>query len=116
MKYLEKEERPWGRYYVIHDETNYKLKRIEVYPGGKLSYQYHNKRAESWTIVKGSGIITLNDKIINVSYGDTITIDKMAKHRIHNDTDENLIFIEVQIGDYFGEDDIIRLQDDYKRK
>ena len=62
MKYLEFEERPWGSFYVIHDESTYKLKRIEVKPNQRLSYQYHNKRAESWTIVKGSGRVTINGK------------------------------------------------------
>ena len=62
MKFIEKEERPWGLYYVIHDEKDYKLKRIEVNPNQRLSYQYHNRREESWTIVKGTGVVTINDK------------------------------------------------------
>ena len=57
---IESEERPWGRFFVIHDESNYKLKRIEIEPGERLSYQYHNKRSEAWTIVDGNGLITLN--------------------------------------------------------
>ena len=69
MKYLEKEERPWGSFFVIHDEKTYKLKRIEVKPGHRLSYQYHLKRAESWTVVKGSGVVTIEDKNYNVSEG-----------------------------------------------
>ena len=60
---IEKEERPWGRFFVLHDEKNYKLKRIEVDPGGKLSYQFHYKRSEVWTIVEGKGKVTLNGKV-----------------------------------------------------
>ena len=116
MKYIEKEERPWGKYLVIHDENGYKLKRIEVIPGGKLSYQFHNKRSEAWSIVEGSGVVTLNEKEFIVKYGDTITIDRFTKHRIYNNSDSLLVFIEVQMGTYFGEDDIVRISDDYKRK
>ena len=112
---IEKEERPWGCFFVIHDEPSYKLKRIEINPGCKLSYQYHNKRSESWTIVKGKGKITLNDKIKEYKNGETILIPQGMKHRIHNDTDIKLVFIEVQTGTYFGEDDIVRIEDDYNR-
>lgn len=115
MQYLEKEERPWGKFFVIQNEKKYKLKRIEVNPGERLSYQFHNKRSEAWSVVEGSGLVTLNDKEFIVKYGDTITIDKLTKHRIHNNTDSLLVFIEVQMGTYFGEDDIVRIQDDYKR-
>jgi mannose-6-phosphate isomerase len=110
------EDRPWGRYYVIHDETNYKLKRIEVYPKGCLSYQYHHKRSETWTIVQGKGIVTLNGVKSEYTVGMTITIPQGAKHRIENPNDERLVFIEVQTGSYFGEDDIVRIEDVYNRK
>ena len=63
MKSIEKEERPWGRFFVIHDEPNYKLKRIEVDPGKRLSYQYHNRRSEVWTIVEGEAIVTIEGKV-----------------------------------------------------
>jgi len=116
MKYIDKQDRPWGKYYVIHDEKNYKLKRIEVLPGGRLSYQFHNERSEAWTIIGGSGIVTLEDKDRKVSYGDTVTIKRLQKHRIFNNADTMLVFIEVQVGTYFGEDDIVRIQDDYKRE
>ena len=59
---IESEERPWGRFFVVHDELTYKLKRIEIDHGGRLSYQYHNKRSEAWTIVEGTGVITLDGK------------------------------------------------------
>ena len=92
------------------------MKRIEVDPGGRLSYQYHNKRSEAWTIVKGIGSITLDGKIQDYKEGETILIPKGAKHRIENKTNEMIVFIEVQTGLYFGEDDIVRIEDDYNRK
>ena len=112
---IEKEERPWGRYYVIHDETEYKLKRIEVDPGGRLSYQFHYKRSEAWTIVEGVGTITLDGTTKDYKPGQTILIPQGAKHRIQNTTNAKVIFIEVQTGSYFGEDDIVRIEDDYNR-
>ncbi len=112
---IETEERPWGRFYVLHDEPNYKLKRIEVDPGGKLSYQYHLKRSEAWTIVEGVGIITLDDKKVELKPGQTILIPQGSKHRIQNNSNDKVVFIEVQTGTYFGEDDIVRIEDDYNR-
>lgn len=115
FNFIDKEDRPWGRFYVIHDQTNYKIKRIEVEPKHQLSYQFHNKRSETWTIIEGSGLVTLNDKKIHFKKGDTITIPLKAKHRIYNNTNSKLVFIEVQTGSYFGENDIIRIEDDYNR-
>lgn len=112
---IENEERPWGRFFVLHDEPNYKIKRIEVNPGGRLSYQYHNKRSEAWTIIKGKGTITLEGEINEFSEGDTIIIPQGFKHRIENKGLEKVVFIEVQTGTYFGEDDIVRIEDDYNR-
>ena len=112
---IESEERPWGRFFVLHDEHNYKLKRIEVDPGGRLSYQYHMKRSESWTIIQGQGVVTLDGIDQKVSAGESIKINREAKHRILNNGDNPLVFIEVQTGTYFGEDDIVRIEDDYKR-
>lgn len=109
------EKRPWGRFYVIHDEPLYKLKRIEVDPGHRISYQYHNKRSEVWTIIDGEGFITLDGKENKYSKGETVLIPKGIKHRIENKGLEKIIFIEVQTGSYFGEDDIVRIQDDYNR-
>ncbi|MBT6448760.1 MAG: phosphomannose isomerase type II C-terminal cupin domain [Flavobacteriaceae bacterium] len=113
---IESEERPWGRFFVIHNENNYKLKRIEVDPGGRLSYQYHNKRSEAWTIVEGAGTITLNGEIKQYTKGQTVLIPQGIKHRIENKEINKLVFIEVQTGTYFGEDDIVRVEDDYNRK
>ncbi|WKS95599.1 phosphomannose isomerase type II C-terminal cupin domain [Riemerella columbina] len=109
-------ERPWGKYFVLADEPHYKLKRVEVLPGKRLSYQYHNKRQEAWTIVQGTAKVTLDDIETVYEYSQTVLIPLGAKHRIENIGDEVLIFIEVQTGTYFGEDDIVRLQDDYARK
>tara|TARA_B100001059_G_scaffold236624_1_gene288356 strand:- start:4393 stop:4749 length:357 start_codon:yes stop_codon:yes gene_type:complete len=112
---IENEGRPWGRFFVIHDQPTYKLKRIEVDPGGRLSYQYHHKRSEAWTIVQGVGTITLDGIKNDYREGQTILIPQGVKHRIENKQQEKVIFIEVQTGTYFGEDDIVRIEDDYDR-
>ena len=112
---LEIGERPWGKYYVLADEPNFKLKRIEVLPGQRLSYQYHFKRQEAWTIVQGTAKITLDGVDTVYQYGETALIPLSAKHRIENIGEDLLIFIEVQTGTYFGEDDIVRIEDDYAR-
>ena len=112
---IESEERPWGRFFVLHDQPSYKLKRIEVDPGGRLSYQYHHKRSEAWTIVEGVGVITLDGQDIECTKGQTVLIPQGVKHRIENKGKEKVVFIEVQTGSYFGEDDIVRIEDDYDR-
>ncbi len=113
---LEVGERPWGKYYVLADEPNYKLKRIEVLPGTRLSYQYHHHRQEFWTIVEGEANVVLDGDDHPLSYGESIFIPQGSKHRIENNSDKLLVFVEVQTGTYFGEDDIVRLQDDYQRE
>ena len=111
-----KELRPWGFYEILLDTDYTKVKQITVNPNQKLSYQYHNYRKEFWTIVQGSATIILdNDKIFR-NQGESIHIPLGAKHRIINDTEDQLIFIEVQVGTYFGEDDIVRIEDDYGRE
>lgn len=111
------EERPWGSYEVILDEPDCKVKKIIVKPGQRLSYQYHNKRQEQWTIVSGRAYVTINDSVESYEPGESVHIPTMAKHRVANKSeDEDLVFIEVQTGTYFGEDDIVRLEDDYNRK
>ncbi len=109
-------KRPWGTYTVFADESKFKLKRIDVNPHQKLSLQSHGKRDELWAIVGGEGIVVLDTLEIPVSYGKTVDIMAGQKHRIINSGDEILTFIEVQTGSYFGEDDIIRYDDDYGRK
>ena len=112
---IESEQRPWGQFFVLHDESSYKLKRIEVDPRGRLSYQYHLKRSESWTIVEGIGTITLDGQVMDYKAGETILIPQGVKHRIENKGSQKVVFIEVQTGTYFGEDDIVRIEDDYNR-
>lgn len=112
---LEIGERPWGKYFVLEDEPNYKLKRIEVNPGHRLSYQYHHHRQEFWTIVEGEAVVVLDEVEYVLKYGESIFIPLGAKHRIENRGSELLVFVEVQTGTYFGEDDIVRIEDDFGR-
>lgn len=109
------EARPWGYYHLLYTDENTKVKRIVVYPGQKLSYQSHDKRSEDWTIVEGSGIVVFNDVEYRVNRGHHFSIPRQHKHRVINDGNENLVFIEVQTGEYFGEDDITRYKDEYGR-
>ena len=112
---LEIGERPWGKYFVLEDEPHYKLKKIEVNPGHRLSYQFHHQRQEYWTIVEGEAVVILDGEENFLKYGESIHIPLGAKHRIENRGSKLLVFVEVQTGTYFGEDDIVRLQDDYER-
>lgn len=112
---LNGEVRPWGNYQVLHIEDSFQAKRVEVNPGQRLSYQLHHRRGEKWTIVTGTGTVTLNDREFPIGPGAVVAIPKETKHRIHNTGDVPLIFVEVQLGDYFGEDDIVRFEDDYNR-
>ena len=109
------EKRPWGAFFVLSDEKDFKIKKIEVNPSKRLSYQFHNKRSELWYILKGVGIVTINDKKTEVKKGSIVKIKKLEKHRIENNGTKTLTFIEVQTGSYFGEDDIVRIQDDFDR-
>ena len=111
----EYDERPWGSYTVLDDAPDHKVKRIEVSPGKRLSYQRHSRRAEHWFVVQGVGTVTLDGKKVSVAAGTAIDIPTGAAHRIENPGDGPLVFIEVQHGDYFGEDDIVRLEDDFGR-
>jgi len=107
--------RPWGRFEVLRDTEAFKSKVIEVDPGQRLSYQSHEHRAEHWIIVRGRPEVILDDEPIQLAPGDHIYIPQGAKHRIRNPTGEPVTFVEVQLGTYFGEDDIVRYQDDYDR-
>jgi mannose-6-phosphate isomerase len=111
-----REERPWGFYEILLDTSYTKVKQITVNPGQRLSYQYHNQRKECWTIVRGSATIILDDEKVFRNQGESITISLGAKHRIINETDEPLVFVEVQTGESFEEEDIIRIEDDYGRQ
>lgn len=109
------DRRPWGSYTVLEEAPTFKVKRIEVLPGKRLSYQKHSQRAEHWFVVQGTARVTLDDNEITVRAGESIDIAIGAAHRVENPSEEDLIFIEVQRGNYLGEDDIVRLQDDYGR-
>jgi len=110
-----KETRPWGEFENLLDTEYCKVKQIIIKPGQAPSYQYHFKRSEVWVVVQGEGELKINDEIQSVKKWDAIIVPVEAKHQIKNTGTENLIFIEVQIGDYFGEDDIVRLKDNYGR-
>jgi mannose-6-phosphate isomerase len=111
----EHDERPWGSFTVLDDAPSHKVKRIEVQPNQRLSYQRHKRRAEHWYIVSGRAEVTLEGATHGVAQGQAIDIPRGAAHRIANPGGEVLVFIEVQQGDYFGEDDIERLEDDFGR-
>lgn len=108
-------KRPWGSYTVLENPDFYKTKRIEVRPGKRLSLQYHFKREEHWTFVKGVGKVRVGEKELVVERGSQVYIPLEAVHRVENTGDDTLIFIETQVGTYFGEDDIIRIEDDWGR-
>ncbi|MCU1426456.1 MAG: manC2 [Actinomycetia bacterium] len=112
---LERDERPWGRYEVLLDGDDHKVKEIVVNPGTRLSYQQHARRAEHWFIVRGSGMVTLDGREVQVGPGTAVDIPMGTPHRIANVGTDDLVFVEVQHGEYFGEDDIVRLDDDYGR-
>ena len=109
------EDRPWGSFENLLDTEYCKVKRIIVKPEQRLSYQYHNKRAEAWVVVQGIATVTLNDKEFTYKKGEIVDIEVGMKHRVQNKGKEDLIFIETQTGTYFGEDDIVRIEDDYGR-
>ena len=110
------EYRPWGRFEILRDTNEFKSKVIHVNPGQQLSYQSHAKRAEHWVMIKGHPEVVLNDVVHKLNPGESIYIPLGAKHRIRNPSQNEVVeFVEVQVGSYFGEDDIVRYQDDYKR-
>lgn len=109
------DERPWGSFTVLDEGEGYKVKRIEVLPGKRLSYQKHAQRAEHWFVTQGIAKVTLDGEEVIVKKGEAVDIALGAAHRVENPGDELMIFIEVQQGDYLGEDDIVRLEDDFGR-
>ena len=109
------DQRPWGTFTVLDEADGFKVKRIEVLPGKRLSYQKHAQRAEHWVVVQGTAKVTLNDRDVIVEAGEAVDIAIGAAHRVENPGRETLVFIEVQRGGYLGEDDIVRLQDDFGR-
>jgi len=109
------EQRPWGSYTVLDEGHHYKVKRLEILPEKRLSYQKHTQRTEHWMVVQGTARVTLEGQEITVETGGTMDVPLGAAHRITNPGSETLVLIEIQRGSYLGEDDIIRLQDDYGR-
>lgn len=110
-----REQRPWGDYVVLLDSEQCKVKKITVDPQQRLSYQSHDHRREQWTVVDGALTVVLEGKEYELYPGESIHIPLGSKHRAWNQTDQEVSFIEVQTGDYFGEDDIERYEDDYER-
>lgn len=111
----EHEDRPWGSFTVLDDADDHKVKRIVVTPGRRLSYQRHARRAEHWFVVSGNGLVTLDGAAVEIAPGEAVDISVGTAHRVECMGDEDLVFIEVQHGDYFGEDDIERIEDDFGR-
>ncbi|HTH38675.1 MAG TPA: phosphomannose isomerase type II C-terminal cupin domain [Pyrinomonadaceae bacterium] len=110
------EQRPWGSFTILDESESYKVKRIEVFPEKRLSYQSHKLRSEHWFVVQGTAKVTLNGTEILVKKGESVDIAAGTAHRVENPHEaENLVFIETQTGTYFGEDDIERLDDDFGR-
>ncbi len=112
----EYDERPWGNFTVLDDVCDdHKVKRIVVAPGKRLSYQTHQKRAEHWFIVSGVATVTLDGREFELAPGESVDIAVGQAHRCENRGTSDVVFIEVQTGTYFGEDDIVRLDDDFGR-
>ena len=109
------DRRPWGTFTVLDEAPTHKVKRIEVLPGKRLSYQRHSRRSEHWMAVSGRARVTLDGVEVLIAAGQTVDIPAGTAHRIENIGETDLVFIEIQQGSYFGEDDIERLQDDFGR-
>jgi len=112
---IERDERPWGRFEVLAEGEGYKVKRIEVMPGHRLSLQMHQDRSEHWVIVAGEALVTLGEQVMRLCANEDLLIPAKTRHRVANTRDVKLVFIEIQCGSYLGEDDITRFEDDYSR-
>ncbi|WP_204602035.1 phosphomannose isomerase type II C-terminal cupin domain [Paremcibacter congregatus] len=108
--------RPWGYYKVLENTSHRKVKTIHVTPGKRLSLQKHRHRSEYWLVAEGCGLVEVNDKELLLEPGNSIAIPQDTTHRVTNVGKEPLVFVEIQVGDYLEEDDIIRLEDDYGRR
>jgi mannose-6-phosphate isomerase len=113
---IERTERPWGWYETVSEVPGNKVKRIRVHPGQKLSLQKHHQRAEHWVVVVGTATVTVGEQVLQMQPGQHIDIALGAVHRLANTGTGPVEILEVQFGDYLGEDDIVRLQDDYGRE
>jgi mannose-6-phosphate isomerase len=107
--------RPWGSWHVLDVGDGYKVKRIEIEPGHRLSYQTHARRSEHWLVVAGTATCVLDGHTVVVQPGEHVDVDEGAPHRIANNGATRLVIVEVQLGEYTEEDDIVRLEDDYSR-
>ena len=107
--------RPWGKYIVLEERNNSKIKRIIVNPGARLSLQMHNHRSENWVVAKGTAKVTIGNETLLLKEGESVYVPKATKHRLENPGKTPLHIIEVQLGNYLGEDDIVRFEDDYGR-
>jgi mannose-6-phosphate isomerase-like protein (cupin superfamily) len=108
-------ERPWGWFETVSEAPGHKIKRIGVRPGEQISLQKHHQRAEHWVVVKGTARVTLDDQSFDLTLGQHCDIAIGQVHRLTNLTAELVEIVEVQFGDYLGEDDIVRMSDDYGR-
>lgn len=115
MEAISRDERPWGFYEVLLTEPGLQIKRITVTAGKRFSLQTHEHRAEHWFITAGEGYVTKNGWVHRVKPGSSVVIEKGDQHRATAADDSDLVFIEVQVGSYLGEDDIVRLEDDFGR-
>ena len=109
------EKRPWGSYTILDEGLGYKVKRISVNSGHKLSLQYHHRRSEHWTVVQGEATVTVGELIKKLKIDESVYIPLEEKHALANEGEELMQLIEVQVGDYLEEDDIVRLEDRYGR-
>jgi mannose-1-phosphate guanylyltransferase len=107
--------RPWGSYTVLEDSSVFKVKRIVVKPGARLSLQKHKHRSEHWVVVDGRAWVTVGEKSFSLERNESTYIPIGEVHRLENKEDRELVLIEAQVGSYLGEDDIVRLVDDYQR-
>ena len=110
-----REEKPWGAFYVLDENKGFKVKRIVVKQGGRLSLQTHKHRYEHWTVVNGTATVTVDEKVVTLIRGQSIDIPFGSKHRLENLHSGEVEIIEVHFGDYLGEDDIVRHEDAYSR-
>ena len=110
-----KEKRPWGHFENLHENENYKVKKLTIFPEQKISLQFHNHRNERWYVVKGEGKVFIDSEIFDCAKGSSFEIQKKQHHSIENTGNENLEIIEIQFGDLLSEKDIVRLEDKYGR-
>ena len=114
---MESEIKPWGSYVVLHEDSNCKVKKLTVKPGKSLSLQFHYKRQEHWVCVAGVAEVTLNGQQGTMMPHDALFVQYHVNHQLSNPSQtEDLVIIETQVGEYFGEDDIVRLHDPYNRE